>query len=49
MQLIIAEKPSVGEAISKVVGAKNKQKGYNEGEDCIVTWCVGHLVEFVEL
>jgi DNA topoisomerase-3 len=47
MQLIIAEKPSVGEAISKVVGAKNKQKGYNEGEDCIVTWCVGHLVEFV--
>ena len=44
MILIIGEKPSVGKAISSVVGANNTQKGYIEGNGYIVSWCVGHLV-----
>ncbi len=42
--LIIGEKPSVGRAISTVVGADKSQKGYIESNDYIVSWCVGHLV-----
>lgn len=41
--LIIGEKPSVGRAISTVVGADKSQKGYIESNDYIVSWCVGHL------
>ncbi len=43
-RLVIAEKPSVGRAISAVVGADHTQKGYIEGSGYIVSWCVGHLV-----
>jgi len=42
--LILAEKPSVGRAISPVVGASKTNKGYTEGNGYIVSWCVGHLV-----
>lgn len=42
--LVIAEKPSVGRAVSAVVGADKMQKGYIEGGGYIVSWCVGHLV-----
>jgi hypothetical protein len=41
--LIIGEKPSVGRAISTVVGADKPHKGYIESSDYIVSWCVGHL------
>lgn len=44
MKLIIAEKKSVGETIAKVLGAKNKNNGYIEGNDYIISWCQGHLV-----
>ena len=44
-KLVIAEKPSVGLAIAKVLGAKNKQDGYYEGNGYYISWCVGHLVE----
>lgn len=43
MKLIIAEKPSVARSIANVLGAKNDQKDYIEGTDCIVTWCLGHI------
>lgn len=43
-RLVIAEKPSVGRAVSAVVGADKTQKGYIEGGGYIVSWCVGHLV-----
>lgn len=42
--LIIAEKPSVGRAISPVVGANTAKKGYAEGNGYLVSWCFGHLV-----
>ena len=35
--LIIAEKPSVGRAISSVTGAKTTKKGYIEGNGYIVS------------
>ena len=44
-RLVVAEKPSVGVAIAKVLGSTNKQDGYYEGNGYFVTWCVGHLVE----
>jgi len=50
MQLIITEKPSVAQAICAALGIKDKEKhqGYIEGEDRIVSWCYGHLVELAE-
>ena len=44
MILVIAEKPSVGPAIGKVLGASCRKDGYLEGNNYIVSWCVGHLV-----
>ena len=41
----MAEKPSVGAAYAKVLGATNRQDGYWEGNGYLVSWCVGHLVE----
>ena len=44
MQLVIAEKQSVGVALAKALGATDKKDGYIEGNGYIVSWCVGHLV-----
>ena len=44
-RLVIAEKPSVGAAYAKVLGATSRQDGYLEGNGYLVSWCVGHLVE----
>ncbi len=43
--IFIAEKPSVAREFAKALklNAKNKD-GYIEGENTIITWCVGHLV-----
>ena len=43
--LVVAEKPSVGAAYAKVLGATNRQDGCWEGNGYLVSWCVGHLVE----
>lgn len=42
--VVVAEKPSVGSSIAKVLGAKARKDGYFEGNGYKVTWCVGHLV-----
>lgn len=44
-KLVIAEKNSVARSIAAVLGATQKQNGYLEGNDYLVSWCVGHLVE----
>ncbi|MCI9541041.1 MAG: DNA topoisomerase 3 [Lachnospiraceae bacterium] len=44
MKLVITEKPSVAKAIAEVIGAAQKQEGYYEGEDYLVSWCIGHLI-----
>ncbi len=45
MRLVIAEKPSVGQSIAKVIGATISMNGYMEGNGYLVSWCLGHLVE----
>ena len=43
--VFIAEKPSVAQEFAKALKLNTKRKdGYLEGENTIVTWCVGHLV-----
>ena len=43
--LFIAEKPSVAQEFARVLKlTARRQDGYLEGENTIVTWCVGHLV-----
>ena len=44
MILVIAEKPSVAQSIATVLGATSRKDGYLEGNNYIVSWCVGHLV-----
>jgi len=43
--LYISEKPSVAQEFAKALKLDMKSfDGYKEGENAIVTWCVGHLV-----
>ena len=44
-KLVVAEKNSVAQSLARVIGATNRRDGYYEGNGCLVTWCVGHLVE----
>ena len=47
--LVIAEKPSVGRDLARVLpGAFAKHDGYLEAPDYVVTWAVGHLVQLAE-
>ena len=47
MYLVLGEKPSVALAYAKVLGAKKRQEGYLEGNGWLVSWCLGHLAEYV--
>lgn len=47
-KLVVTEKPSVARSIAEILGANNRGDGYLEGDDYIVSWCVGHLVELAE-
>lgn len=46
--LVLAEKPSVGKEIARVLGCRQSHKSYIEGQDYIVTWALGHLVTLAE-
>jgi DNA topoisomerase III len=47
--LVIAEKPSVGRDVARVLpGPFAKHEGYLEGPEHIITWAVGHLVQLAE-
>ena len=47
--LVIAEKPSVGRDLSRVLtGPFEKGEGLLEGPEDIITWAVGHLVQLAE-
>ena len=46
--LVLAEKPSVGRDIARVLGCKNEKNGYIEGSKYIVTWALGHLVTLAD-
>ena len=46
--IVMAEKPSVGKELGRILGCGKKTKGYWEGKDYIVTWAMGHLVELAD-
>ena len=46
--LVLAEKPSVGRDLARVLGCRSKEKGYFENGQYIVTWALGHLVTLAD-
>ena len=46
--VVLAEKPSVGRDIARVLGCGNRGEGCLSGGNYIVTWAVGHLVTLCE-
>lgn len=48
LKLVVCEKPSVAQSISKVLGAIKGGDGFLEGGGYIVSWCIGHLVELAQ-
>ena len=46
MFLVIAEKPSVSQSLARILSVTEREDGYLSGEDCIVSWCLGHLAEY---
>ena len=43
MILCIAEKPSVGKELARILGANDRRDGYFEGNGYYVSWTFGHL------
>ncbi|MBO5553853.1 MAG: DNA topoisomerase 3 [Paludibacteraceae bacterium] len=48
MTVCVAEKPSVGQYIAKVLGANQRRDGYFEGNGYQVTWTFGHLCSLLD-
>ena len=48
MIVVVAEKPSVGRDIARVLHCTEKGDGFLKGPDYTVTWAVGHLVTLCE-
>lgn len=47
--LVIAEKPSVGRDLARVLpGPFRRREGHLEGPEHVITWAVGHLVQLAE-
>ncbi len=46
--LIIAEKPSVGRDIARVLGCTSRGEGFLSGKGYVVSWAIGHLVAPME-
>lgn len=47
-RLVLAEKPSVGKDLARVLNCKQKGNSYYENNKYIVTWALGHLVELAD-
>lgn len=48
LKLVLAEKPSVGREIARVLNCKNNKGSYIEGNGYIVTWALGHLIGLMD-
>ncbi len=48
MIVIVAEKPSVGKDIARVLGCRERGEGFLKNEQYTVTWALGHLVTLCE-
>ncbi len=42
--VVLAEKPSVGRELARILGCKGRGNGYIDGSKYVVTWSLGHLV-----
>lgn len=47
-KVIIAEKPSVAKNIAEAFNIKMRKDGYFEGEDYLITWAFGHLLQLYD-
>lgn len=47
-KVIIAEKPSVAKNIAEALNIKLRKDGYLEGQDYIVSWAFGHLLQLYD-
>ncbi|MCT4509140.1 MAG: DNA topoisomerase, partial [Tepidibacter sp.] len=47
-KVIIAEKPSVAKNIAEAFKIKNRRDGYFEGEEYLITWAFGHLLQLYD-
>lgn len=47
-KLIIAEKPSVAKNIADALKIKVRKNGYFEGEEYLITWAFGHLIQLYD-
>ena len=47
-KVVLAEKPSVGRDIARVLKCEKQGNGFLEGKDYIVTWALGHLVTLAD-
>lgn len=47
-KVIIAEKPSVAKNIADAFKIKGRKDGYFEGQDYLVTWAFGHLLQLYD-
>ncbi len=45
---VLAEKPSVGRDIARVLGARQQGPGYLHGNGYVVTWAIGHLAALAQ-
>lgn len=48
MRVVLAEKPSVAKNIADALNIKTKKDGYFEGQDYIITWAFGHLLQLFD-
>ena len=46
--LVLAEKPSVGRDLARVLNCSRRGNGCLEGDKYIVTWALGHLVTLAD-
>lgn len=46
--LVLAEKPSVGKDLAKVLKCTSNKGSYIEGSKYVVTWAMGHLVGLMD-
>ncbi|NLI70674.1 MAG: DNA topoisomerase III [Firmicutes bacterium] len=46
--LVVAEKPSVGRDLARILKSRKKEDGYMDGSDYVVTWAIGHLAKLYD-
>ncbi len=46
-ELYLCEKPSQGRDIARILGANQRNDGYLQGDQVVVSWCIGHLLEMI--